>query len=123
MATTESETSSEGIELEIAINQAIGSIDSRMNPISRARAAERVATRLSGALTQVAERRRNAVSIAVTMPGMSMQKVADELDVSKSMVAKLAGPASARNEIAAEMRDRLQTAFEFGAKEGTRRAQ
>jgi ribosome-binding protein aMBF1 (putative translation factor) len=115
---TNEETSSEGIGLEMALNQAISSVDSRMNPIARAQAADRVAKRLNDALGAVADRRRNAVATAVTMPGMSMQRVADELGVSKSMVAKLAGPASMRENIAAGMRDHLESAFVYGAQEG-----
>jgi transcriptional regulator with XRE-family HTH domain len=78
-----------------------------------------VAERLNKGLGWAAERRGNAVATAVVMPGMSMQKVADELGVSKSMVAKLAGPATVRDEIAADMRRRLRSEFEYGAQEGS----
>jgi hypothetical protein len=113
------EANAESIDLERAIIQAMSSIDQRMDPISRAIASSRVAERLNKGLGWAAERRSNAVATAVVMPGMSMQKVADELGVSKSMVAKLAGPASLRDEIASDMRERLRSAFEFGAQEGT----
>jgi hypothetical protein len=118
MGTETPESDAESIDLERAIIQAMSSIDQRMDPISRAIAASRVAERLNKGLGWAAERRGNAVATAVVMPGMSMQKVADELGVSKSMVAKLAGPASVRDEIAADMRGRLRSAFEFGAQEG-----
>ncbi|MGD0983198.1 MAG: hypothetical protein ABSA65_05175 [Acidimicrobiales bacterium] len=121
MRTDIPETDFESVELEIAINRAMSSIDSRMDPISRAVAASRVAERLNNGLAWAAERRSRAVATAVVMPGMSMQKVADELGVSKSMVAKLAGPASVRDEIAADMRGRLQAASEYGAHEGSGR--
>ena len=114
------EANAESIDLERAIIQAMSSIDQRMDPISRAIAASRVAERLNKGLGWTAERRGNAVATAVVMPGMSMQKVADELGVSKSMVAKLAGPASVRDEIAADMRGSLRSAFEYGAQEGSR---
>lgn len=113
------EANAESVDLERAIIQAMSSIDQRMDPISRAIAASRVAERLNSGLGGAAERRSRAVATAVIMPGMSMQKVADELGVSKSMVAKLAGPASVRDEIAADLRGRLQSAFEFGAHEGS----
>jgi hypothetical protein len=119
MGTETPESNAESIDLERAIIQAMSSIDQRMDPISRAIAASRVAERLNKGLGWAAERRGNAVATAVVMPGMSMQKVADELGVSKSMVAKLAGPASVRDEIAADMRGRLRSAFEYGAQEGS----
>ena len=119
MGTETPEADAESIDLERAIIQAMSSIDQRMDPISRAIAASRVAERLNKGLGWAAERRGNAVATAVVMPGMSMQKVADELGVSKSMVAKLAGPASVRDEIAADMRGRLRSAFEYGAQEGS----
>jgi len=120
MGTETPESKAESTDLERAIIQAMSSIDQRMDPISRAIAASRVAERLNKGLGWAAERRGNAVATAVVMPGMSMQKVADELGVSKSMVAKLAGPASVRDEIAADMRGRLRSAFEYGAQENTR---
>jgi hypothetical protein len=108
MSAATEETDSEGIGLEMALNAAILSVGSRrMNPISRAIAADRVAKRLEAALAQVGDLRRRAVAEAVELPGMSMQRVADKLQLSKSMIAKLAGPASEREAIAAEMRHRL----------------
>jgi hypothetical protein len=119
MGTETPEANAESVDLEKAIIQAMSSIDQRMDPISRAIAASRVAERLNKGLGWAAERRGNAVATAVVMPGMSMQKVADELGVSKSMVAKLAGPATVRDEIAADMRRRLRSEFEYGAQEGS----
>jgi len=119
MGTETPEANAESVDLEKAIIQAMSSIDQRMDPISRAIAASRVAERLNRGLGWAAERRGNAVATAVVMPGMSMQKVADELGVSKSMVAKLAGPATVRDEIAADMRRRLRSEFEYGAQEGS----
>jgi len=119
MGTETPEANAESVDLEKAIIQAMSSIDQRMDPISRAIAASRVAERLNKGLGWAAERRGNAVATAVVMPGMSMQKVAAELGVSKSMVAKLAGPATVRDEIAADMRRRLRSEFEYGAQEGS----
>jgi DNA-binding NtrC family response regulator len=127
-------TSAETIKLDQALNAAIASVDSHRDPISRAIAASQVAERLQRAQMAVSQARSDAVASAVMLPGMSMAKVADELGVSKSMVAKLAGPAGARERIAADMRDRLvssvpsptsvsrlQAAFDDGADESRRR--
>lgn len=122
----------ETISLEKALNAALSSLDSRMDPINRAIAAGRVAEKLNNAQAAIAQRRSQAVASAVMLPGMSMAKVADELGVSKSMVAKMAGPADIRDQIAADMRARLagkspassavdlrlQAAFGNGASEG-----
>jgi len=95
-------TNAEGVKLAQALNQAIASLDSRMDPISQALAASRVAETLSKALAMVSGRRSRAVATAVTLPGMSMSKVADEFGISKSMVAKMAGPSEVRVQIAAK---------------------
>lgn len=127
-------TSAETVELETALNHALSSLGMRRDPVSRAVAATRVQELLTVRLTQVSELRRRAVASAVASPGMSMQKVADELGVSKSAVAKLAGgTAEVRERIAAEMRahlassgesptsdERLQEAFRYGAGGGER---
>ena len=127
-------TSAETTELEIALTQAVMSLGSRSDPLSRAVASGRLLELLGNYIETVSDLRRRAVASAVTLPGMSMGKVADELGIPKSTVAKLAGPASIRQQIASEMRghlvasgdspssdERLQAAFRFGAGEGQRR--
>ena len=111
----------ETITLDSALNGAIQSLSSRRDPITRASAAAQVADRLKRALSTVAECRSRAVAEATLLPGMSMAKVADELGIAKSTVAKLAGPADFREELAAHMRSKLEAAFDFGANEGRRR--
>jgi molecular chaperone DnaK (HSP70) len=111
----------ETITLDRALNGAAQSLGSRRDPISRAAAAAQVAERLNRALATVAECRSRAVAEATLLPGLSMAKVADELGLAKSTVAKLAGPADFRQGIAADMRTKLEAAFEVGADEGRRR--
>jgi hypothetical protein len=121
MGRNPAEAPAESIALEKAINDAILSIGSRIDPIDRAVAAGRVMEHLTNGVAWANERRAQAVATAVVLPGMSMQKVADELGMPKSTVAKLAGSASFRNEIAEDMRGRLQASFEYGAQEGRSR--
>ena len=113
-------TDAETINLDTALNGAIQSLWSRRDPVTRAAAAAQVADRLNRALASVAECRGRAVAEAILLPGMSMAKVAEELGIAKSTVAKLAGPADVRDEIAAHMRSKLEAAFEFGVGEGRR---
>jgi len=95
------------MNLEKALNQVISSIGSRQDPIDRALASARVGALVSQGLSQIQESRSRAVAEAVVLPGMSMAKVAAELGISKSMVAKLAGPSDFRQQLAADMRARL----------------
>jgi len=127
-------TSAETTELEVALNQAVMSVGSRSDPVSRAVASGELLELLGRYVDTVSDVRRRAIASAVTLPGLSMAKVADELGMPKSTVAKLAGPASIRQQIASDMRghlvasgdspssdERLQAAFRPGAGERRRR--
>ncbi|HVA05283.1 MAG TPA: hypothetical protein VNG12_00935 [Acidimicrobiales bacterium] len=109
----------ETITLDTALNGAIQSLWSRRDPITRAAAAAEVADRLNRALSTVAECRSSAVAEATVLPGMSMAKVAEELGIAKSTVAKLAGPADFRQEIAADMPVQARGRLRLRSQRGT----
>jgi hypothetical protein len=100
------------IRVEQALNEAIlGLHQQQSNPIERARNAgeliEYLRTKIDGDLATI---RRNAVAEATQWPNMSMAKVAAELNLPKSTVARLASP-DIRQMVAKDLRTRLANGF------------
>ena len=77
------------------------------DPLERARSAGELMDRLRRVTnTELADIRQKAIAEAVQWPNMSMGKVATELSLSKSAVAKLANP-KLRTLVANDLRERL----------------
>ncbi len=101
---------SDFILLETQLNQSVSSVHQRRDPIARANAAGEVMERLQGTIAQLADIRREAVAEAVLRPNMSMAKVAEQLNLSKSSIAKLASPVL-RQTVATDMVARLNSGY------------
>jgi uncharacterized protein YdbL (DUF1318 family) len=95
------------IALEQRLNDAVFGIHQCRKPLTRARNAGELIEFLQHYIDGLADTRRRAVAEAVQWPNMSMQKVADELNVSKSTIAKLASP-GIRDDAARDIRARLE---------------
>jgi AraC-like DNA-binding protein len=99
------------IQLQQQLNRAVSQVMQYRNPFERAKHAGELMERLQIIVnTELAKIRREAVAEALHWPNMSMAKVATELGVSKSTVAKLASP-DLREAIASDVRARLQKGF------------
>lgn len=96
--------------LESQLNGAILGVHQHSNPFSRAKSAGEVIEHLQGVIDQLANIRREAVAEAVLRPNMSMAKVASELNLSKSTIAKLAAP-GVRSVVASDMTERLDKGY------------
>jgi hypothetical protein len=99
------------IVLQQQLNQAISGVHQRRDPIERARSAGELMEALQRVINDdLAKVRREAVAEAVQWPNMSMAKVALELNLSKSAIAKLATP-DIRDVMASDLRTRLARGF------------
>lgn len=99
------------VSLEMAVNDAIMGTHQISNPLERARRAGDLIEYLQRVVnSDLAPIRRRAVAEAIQWPNMSMAKVAVELGLSKSAVAKLAAP-DIRNAVADDLRARLAKGF------------
>ncbi len=103
--------------LETQLNGAVLGVHQRSNPLQRARSAGELIDHLQRIIDQLAKMRRGAVAEAVLRPNMSMAKVAVELNLSKSTVAKLAAP-DVRDVVASEMTARLDKGYSLAPLEG-----
>ena len=93
--------------LEAAVNDAVMSVHQVRNPLEQARQAGELIDYLQCvADSDLAQTRRLALAEAVQWPAMSMAKVANELGMSKSAVARLAAP-HLRKAVAVDLRARL----------------
>jgi transcriptional regulator with PAS, ATPase and Fis domain len=77
------------IRVQQTVNEAVSGIHQCRDPLTRARKAGELTEYLQRRIDELAKTRRKAVAEAVQRPDMSMAKVASELDLSKSTVAKL----------------------------------
>jgi hypothetical protein len=99
------------VTLQQQLNQAVSGVHQRRDPLERARAAGELMESLQQMINNdLAKVRREAVAEAVQWPNMSLSKVASELNVSKSAIAKLATP-DIRVAMAADLRTRLARGF------------
>jgi DNA-binding MurR/RpiR family transcriptional regulator len=100
------------IALQQQLNQAISGIHQRSDPLDRARTAGELMEALQRTINDdLSKVRREAVAEAVQWPNMSMAKVALELNLSKSTIAKLATP-DIRVMMANDLRTRLARGFD-----------
>jgi hypothetical protein len=99
------------IPLQQQLNQAVSGIGQQRDPLERARRAGELIKQLQRFINgDLVKLRREAVAEALQWPNMSMAKVAIELEVSKSAIAKLATP-DIREIIANDLRTRLKRGF------------
>jgi len=99
------------ITLQRQLNEATSGIHQRRDPLERAKSAGELIEHLQRVINDdLAKIRREAIAEAVQWPNMSMAKVASELNLSKSTVAKLAAP-DIRDSMANDLRERLARGF------------
>ena len=97
--------------LEVAVDDAVREVHQISSPLERARRAGELIEYLQCVVDDdLAQARQRAVAEAVQWPDMSMAKVAVALGLSKSAVAKMAGP-DVRTAVAADLRARLTASF------------
>jgi len=96
--------------VERQLNAAISKIQQTRDVMQRAREYGELMAGLQGAINYLAEPRRRAITEAALLPGASLQSVADELNLSKSAVAKLVTP-DLRQVIGDDLRKRLARGF------------
>jgi len=92
--------------VEKQLNAAISKIHQTRDAMRRAKEYGDLMAGLQGYINSLADPRRRAITEAALLPGASLQKVADELGVSKSAVAKLVTP-DLREVIGNDLRKRL----------------
>jgi hypothetical protein len=99
------------ITLQQQINQAVSGLGQHRDALARAKRSTELLDYLQDVIkNQLSKIRREAVAEAVQWPDMSMAKVADELGISKSAVAKLVTP-DLRTTMADDLRSRLANGF------------